>query len=205
LWASGLLVGFDTWIPSCESSASEGFITKKERRPKTLKKERRIEQLRGRGGLRGGSRGGEGRRRRRKGKKGGSIGKRNRRREGISRARAIPSKGSTREKRRQGKARNSKKTHYSSLGNCLSNTRWDLPIAYSTKLGTSRRIEHRGKTLASKLRIMLSEFEVSKGEQTPDCSRAERTKAGDDKCKESKADGGIEICMLSVLDLLLHH
>ena len=77
----------------------------------------------GEGGLRGGCRGGEGRRRRRKGKKGGSIGERNRRREGISRARAIPGKGSTREKRRQGKARNSKKTHYSSLGNCLSNTR----------------------------------------------------------------------------------
>ncbi len=73
--------------------------------------------------LRGGFGGREDRGRRRKGKKGGSIGKRNRRREGISRARAIPSKSSTREKRRQGKARNSKKTRYSSLGNCLANTR----------------------------------------------------------------------------------
>ena len=58
-----------------------------------------------------------------KGKKGGSIGKGNRRREGISWARVIPSKSSTREKRRQRKARNSEKTHFSSLSNCLSNTR----------------------------------------------------------------------------------
>ena len=67
----------------------EEFITKKERRPTTLKREGRIEQQKGRGALRGGCGGGEGRRRRRKGEKGGSIGKRNRRREGISRARAI--------------------------------------------------------------------------------------------------------------------
>ena len=78
----------------------KGFITKKERRPTTLKREGRREQQKGRGALRGGCRGGEGRRRRRKGEKGGSIGKRNRRREGISRARAIPGKSSTREKRR---------------------------------------------------------------------------------------------------------
>jgi hypothetical protein len=37
----------------------------------------------------------------------------------------------------------------------------------------------------------------------PDCSRAEGAKAGADKWKESKADWGIEICMISVLDLLL--
>ncbi len=80
------------------NSSISGFITKKERWPTTLRKERRIEQLKGRRGVTGRMRGSGGQTKEEEGKKGGSIGKRNKRREGISRARAIPSKSSTREK-----------------------------------------------------------------------------------------------------------
>jgi hypothetical protein len=52
---------------------------------------------------------------------------------------------------------------------------------------------------------MLAKFKVSKGEKTPDCSRTKRTKAGDYKCKESEADWGVEVRMLSIFDLLLQH
>ena len=58
-------------------------------------------------------------------------------------------------------------------------------------------------TMTSKLRIMPSEFEVSKGEKAPDCSRAKGAEAGDNKWKESKADRSVEICVFSILDLLL--
>ena len=58
---------------------------------------------------------------------GGSIGKRNRKRKGICRARAIPSKGSTRNTLRQ-------KTHNRCLGNSLTDEYRDLSIANGSKL-----------------------------------------------------------------------
>ncbi len=61
---------------------------------------------------------------------------------------------------------------------------------------TGRRIQYMRKTFKSKLRIMLSLFEISKGERAPDCSRAKGAKARDDKWKEGEAERGKEICML---------
>jgi hypothetical protein len=57
--------------------------------------------------------------------------------------------------------------------------------------------------LTSKLRVELSQFKISKGERTPNGGWTKGTKTGDDKWKESETNRGIEICVLSILDLLL--
>jgi hypothetical protein len=44
---------------------------------------------------------------------------------------------------------------------------------------------------------------MSKGERTPNGGWTKGTKTGDDKWKESETNRGIEICVLSILDLLL--
>ncbi len=95
-------------------------MTKKEQRPIVLKRGKRGRASKTEKGLR--ERQQEKRRKLiREGKKRGRIGKGNRRRKGICRARVIPSKTSTRRKRLQRKERNSKKAHNGSLGN---STRW---------------------------------------------------------------------------------
>ena len=63
------------------------------------------------------------RRRATKGAEGGSNVERDRRGQRIIRARAVPSKGSLRDKLRQWKTRNSKKMHNRGLGDGLTNAR----------------------------------------------------------------------------------
>jgi hypothetical protein len=80
---------------------------------------------------------------------GGSIGDRERRGEGICRARAVPSQDCARDRRWQRKTRNSEEAHDKSFSDCKAKASWNLPIADGTKLRTSGRIQQRGKTLAS--------------------------------------------------------
>jgi hypothetical protein len=96
------------------------------------------------------------------------VGKR--RRERISRARAIPSKSIRRNEVGQRETRNSKKTHYGSLGDSVTDTSRGLAIADGTELRTSRGV-HRRKILTSKKRLMLPQFQISQRKYTTDCSR----------------------------------
>ncbi len=59
-----------------------------------------------------------------------------------------------------------------------------------------------GKTLESKEGLVLSLFKISQRD-TLNCSRPNGSKAGNDKSKEGKADGGIEFCVLAIFDLFL--
>jgi hypothetical protein len=48
-------------------------------------------------------------------------------------------------------------------------------------------------------------LKISKGEQTTNCCRTEGTKAGYHKSEESEANGGVEVSMLAIFDLLLEN
>ena len=49
----------------------------------------------------------------------------------------------------------------------------------------------------------MSQFKVSKGEEASNCSRAKGAETGNNESEEGNPYWGIEICVLSILDLFL--